>query len=234
MRSRKTLIAVVLLIVVAGGMLAGLTRPASSGPAEAVSAGSSQALSVPAFEGLGSLYGLASSAGGNYPTFAAATTTVTGSATTVTTEVMSTSTTTLGGPAGGTTIVLQGSSQQQGGSQAPAASLSPSTTTNGSRDIEFFTNVTLQAASASTAFAKAAAVAYSVGGYVADSTESNATALVVMRVPTANYEDALTEVEGLGTLVSLSSSSNDVTVQYTDLNATLQSLRAEQASLLAI
>ena len=234
MRSRKTLIAVVLLIVVAGGMLAGLTRPASSGPAEAVSAGSSQALSVPAFEGIGSLYGLASSAGGNYPTFAAATTTVTGSATTVTTEVMSTSTTTLGGPAGGTTIVLQGSSQQQGGSQAPAASLSPSTTTNGSRDIEFFTNVTLQAASASTAFAKAAAVAYSVGGYVADSTESNATALVVMRVPTANYEDALTEVEGLGTLVSLSSSSNDVTVQYTDLNATLQSLRAEQASLLAI
>ena len=32
----------------------------------------------------------------------------------------------------------------------------------------------------------------------------------------------------------MSSSSNDVTVQYTDLNATLQSLQAEQASLLAI
>ncbi len=55
-----------------------------------------------------------------------------------------------------------------------------------------------------------------------------------MRVPAANYQDALTEVEGLGTLVTLSSSSNDVTVQYTDLNATLQSLQAEQASLLAI
>ncbi|MDA4116471.1 MAG: DUF4349 domain-containing protein [Thaumarchaeota archaeon] len=234
MPSRKMLAAVVLLLVVAGGMLVGLTRPTSSGSAETLSAGSTRGLSVPVFGGLGSLYGVASSAGGNYPTYAASTTTVIGTATTVTTEAMSASTTTVGGPAEGSTIVLQGDSQQQGGSQAPAASLSPSTTTNGSRDIEFFTNITLQAASASTAFTKATAVAYSVGGYVADSTESNATALVVLRVPAANYEDALAEVEGLGTLVSLSSSSNDVTVQYTDLNATLQSLQAEQASLLAI
>jgi len=38
----------------------------------------------------------------------------------------------------------------------------------------------------------------------------------------------------VGTLVTLSSSSDDVTVQYTDLNATLASLQAEQASLLGI
>jgi len=148
---------------------------------------------------------------------------------------MTASTTTVAGPAGGSTTVVRGNSQQPASSQGSGAPFSPaSTTTNGSRDIEFFTNVTLQAASASATFTKATAVAYSVGGYVSDSTESNATALVVMRVPAANYEDALSEVEGLGTLVTLSSSSNDVTVQYTDLNATLQSLQAEQASLLAI
>jgi PKD repeat protein len=44
----------------------------------------------------------------------------------------------------------------------------------------------------------------------------------------------LAQVEELGTLVSLRSSSNDVTVQYTDMNATLLSLQAEQASLLRI
>jgi len=55
-----------------------------------------------------------------------------------------------------------------------------------------------------------------------------------MRVPAANYQEALAQVEGLGTLVNLRSSSNDVTVQYTDLNATLLSLQAEQASLLKI
>ena len=93
--------------------------------------------------------------------------------------------------------LLAGSSQQPQASQGAGAPFSPSSTsTNGSRDIEFFTNVTLQAASASTAFTKATAVAYSVGGYVADSTESNTTALVVMRVPAADYQDALTERRG--------------------------------------
>jgi len=119
-------------------------------------------------------------------------------------------------------------------SQEPAASQPLSTSTNGTRDIEFFTNLTLQAESATIAFTKASAIAYSVGGYVSDSTESNATALVVMRVPAASDQQVLQELEGLGTLLGLSSSSNDVTVQYTDLNATLQSLQTEQASLLRI
>ncbi len=55
-----------------------------------------------------------------------------------------------------------------------------------------------------------------------------------MRIPAASYQDSLARVEALGALVNLRSSSNDVTVQYTDLNATLQSLQAEQSSLLAI
>jgi hypothetical protein len=133
------------------------------------------------------------------------------------------------------TILLQPNANQgPPGSQKTGAPLSTITGVNGSRDIEFFTNMTLLASSATSAFAKATVIAYSVGGYISFSTETNSSALVVMRVPAANYQEALTQVEGLGALVNLRSSSNDVTIQYSDLNATLLSLQAEQASLLKI
>jgi Domain of unknown function (DUF4349)/PKD domain len=234
MRSRKALVAIVLLmIIVPGGILVGLARGPSSLAASSSAApytenvGASSALQGVTY---GSAGFVAGSAGANFPVFAGGTTAA--GATTVT---MTMSTTTVAAPASDSTTVVRPNSQQPENPQGSGAPFSPaSTRTNGSRDIEFFTNVTIQAASASATFTKATAVAYSVGGYVSDSTESNTTALVVMRVPAANYEDALTAVEGLGTLVTLSSSSNDVTVQYTDLNATLKSLQAEQVSLLAI
>lgn len=233
MPSRKALIAVVLLmIIVPGGIILGLARSFTSQEAVSASPPSTQGVGQ-AFESFGALANSVQS-GENSPgpTYGVAesTTTMVGVTTATMTE------TSAGGASrpSGSTVTVGGSSQQPGSSQTGAPFSPSSTSTNASRDIEFFTNVTLQASSASTAFAKATAVAYSVGGYVADSTESNTTAVVVMRIPSANYQDALTEVEGLGTLVTLSSSSNDVTVQYTDLNATLQSLQAEQASLLAI
>ncbi|HVC27133.1 MAG TPA: DUF4349 domain-containing protein [Nitrososphaerales archaeon] len=223
MRSRKAMVAIILLmIIVPGGILVGLTREPSWQSASIAQSPSTQSVAAgSALESLGAAISFgaagASSAGPNVPIGAGETT-----ATTVT---MTATTTTA---SGGTTLV-QGSSQGIGASLAAA-----STNPNGSRDIEFFTNVTLQADSVSTAFSKASAIAYSVGGYVSDSTESNTTALVVVRVPAASYQSALTQLEALGTLVTLSSSSNDVTVQYTDLNATLQSLQAEQTSLLTI
>src|SRR6266849_8421974 len=158
-----------------------------------------------------------------------ATTTVAGGAvmTTVTAVMSSTSSR----PAPPATILLQPNSQQAHESpQKTGAPLSTTTGVNGSRDIEFFTNMTLQATSAPSAFAKATVIAYSVGGYVSFSTETNSSALVVLRVPAANYQEALAQVEALGALINLRSSSNDVTVQYTDLNATLLSLQAEQTS----
>jgi PKD repeat protein len=241
MRSRKAVVAVVLLmIIVPGGIVVGLTR-LSSPEASMASAPSTQGVEAgPGLASLGSTVGSFGAANGigsadsnsNLPVFAGGTTTTVTGAATVT---MTLSTSTVAAPASGSTSVVRPNSQQPESSQGPSAPFSPaSTSTNGSRDIEFFTNVTLQAASALAAFTRASAIAYSVGGYVSDSTESNTTALVVIRVPAANYEGALTQVEGLGTLVTLSSSSNDVTVQYTDLNATLTSLQAEQASLLAI
>jgi len=239
MRSGKALVAIVLLmIIVPGGILVGLTRASSSQAAsfagvpytQNIEAGPAQQYTA-GLAAFGAAASEASPPDFNVPISAGTTVTTTVAASTVT---MSASSTTLSAPAGGGTTVVRANSGQPESSQGSGAPLSPSTSTNGSRDIEFFSNITLQAASTSAAFTKATAIAYSVGGYVSDSTESNTTALIVMRVPAANDQDALAQVEALGTLVTLSSSSNDVTVQYTDLNATLQSLQAEQTSLLAI
>ena len=238
MRSRKALVAIVLLmLIVPGGILVGLSRSSSWQGSSSAAEPFTQNIGTSAGSGFSSLgstlaaignFGYASagisSAGANIPLSAGATTELT---TNTVTETMST----VPAAGNGGTTVVQGNTQSLGtGAQLSTTS----TSTNGSRSIEFFTNLTLKADSVSTAFAKATAIAYSVGGYVSDSTESNTTALVVVRVPAASYQSALTQLESLGTLVTLSSSSNDVTVQYTDLNATLLSLQAEQTSLLTI
>ena len=100
--------------------------------------------------------------------------------------------------------------------------------------IEYFSNVTLQVSSTETALSKATAVAYAYGGNLAFSSYSNTSSIAVLRVPAENYASALSQIEGLGNLTSMSSYSNDVSVQYTDLNATLESLLTEQASLLKL
>lgn len=74
-------------------------------------------------------------------------------------------------------------------------------------------------------------MAYSVGGYVAYQSTYKDSAYIVIRIPTASYQAVLTEVEGMGNTTSVTSSSNDVSVQYTDLNATLKSLVTEQGAL---
>ncbi len=134
------------------------------------------------------------------------------------------------GSSSGPSTVLVNTGQQTGAT--PTAQSRP--TANASRSIEFFTNVTLRVPSPSSALDKASAVAYSLGGYVAYSTLMNSTAFVVLRVPAQNYQSALSQVESLGSIMGATSTSNDVAVQYTDLNATLVSLTTEQGSLLKL
>jgi len=94
--------------------------------------------------------------------------------------------------------------------------------------------MTLQVVSSQTALSKATAIAYTYGGYPAFSSYSNVSSIAVLRIPASNYDQALAQIEGLGNLTGLVSNSNDVSIQYTDLNATLQSLLTEQASLLKL
>ena len=100
--------------------------------------------------------------------------------------------------------------------------------------IEFSSDLTIRGAAPQQLASAVSALAYSVGGYVAyQSTYSNS-AYVVIRVPSDTYQATLGKVEAMGTVESLTSNSNDVRVQYTDLNATLASLRTEQSALLRL
>lgn len=85
----------------------------------------------------------------------------------------------------------------------------------------------------------AAAVAGSDAGYVADerlqSSDSSFTASITIDVPAASFTVVMQQLRRLGTKVlSETSSSQDVTEQYVDVDAQLQALRATQAQLLQL
>jgi hypothetical protein len=130
------------------------------------------------------------------------------------------------------TIVIK--SNSQGSSQSSAGSFSTNSSSSTSGFIEFFSNVTISVSSTQTSLNTAISIAYTYGGYVAFSSYSNTSSIAVLRIPASNYESALSGVEALGNLTGFQSNSNDVSVQYTNLNATLQSLLTEQASLLRL
>jgi len=104
----------------------------------------------------------------------------------------------------------------------------------GGAQIEFSSNVTIVAAVPQQTAAEVVALAYSVGGYVAYQSTYRDSAYVVIRVPVTSYQTVLAKVQTMGNVTGLFSNSNDVTTQYTDLNATLVSLRSEQAALLRL
>ncbi|MDG6985490.1 MAG: DUF4349 domain-containing protein [Nitrososphaerota archaeon] len=100
--------------------------------------------------------------------------------------------------------------------------------------IEFSSQVQLQDVSPQQTASGVVALAYAVGGYVAYQSTYSSSANVVIRVPSSQYQETLAKVEAFGTVEGLISNSNDVSVQYTDLNATLESLQTEQGALLRL
>jgi hypothetical protein len=100
--------------------------------------------------------------------------------------------------------------------------------------IEFSTDLAITASAPQQTASAVSALAYSLGGYVAYQSTFSSSAYIVIRVPSADYQKALSQVLALGAFVSESSNSNDVSVQYTDMNATLGSLRTEQGALLKL
>ncbi|MDA4120935.1 MAG: DUF4349 domain-containing protein [Thaumarchaeota archaeon] len=100
--------------------------------------------------------------------------------------------------------------------------------------LEFTSDLTIQSTTPQTTASGIVALAYSVGGYVAYQATYRDSAFVVIRVPSSQFRQVLGQVEALGTVQSLVSNSNDVRVQYTDLNATLASLKTEQGALLRL
>ena len=128
-----------------------------------------------------------------------------------------------------------GGNPAQGGTGGTSAANGTGGTAPGTGSLlEFSSTITLQSAAPQSTASGVVALAYSVGGYVAYQSTYRDAAFVVVRVPASQYQQTLTGVEALGMVIGLVSNSNDVRVQYTDLNATLASLRTEQGALLRL
>ena len=137
---------------------------------------------------------------------------------------------TMTGPGG----YAQPLSNGTGGSAQPLSNGTGNATAGTGGLLELSSTLAITSPSPASAASGVVALAYTVGGYVAYQSTSQASANVVIRVPASQYFSTLTKVEALGTFVSLTSNSNDVRVQYNDLNATLASLTTEQTSLLKL
>ena len=147
------------------------------------------------------------------------TTQVLGTQTAMATTTIATSTST-------STTVFQGSGQYTNVTQGSPGSAGGM--------IEFSTDLAITAPAPQQTASAVSALAFSVGGYVAYQSTFSSSAYIVIRVPSADYQKVLSQVLALGAFVSENSNSNDVSVQYTDMNATLASLRTEQNALLKL
>jgi hypothetical protein len=79
-------------------------------------------------------------------------------------------------------------------------------------------------------------LAASLDGYVASSSfeESSSSMSMVLRVPESNFSLAMRNLSAMGIVKDQSISSNDVTEQYVDLQAQLDSYKTEENALLRI
>ena len=73
--------------------------------------------------------------------------------------------------------------------------------------------------------------AAAVGGYVEQTEQSATGASITIRVPAARYAEVLDHVEHLGRVTNRSEGGEDVTAGFTDLEARIRNLRAQEAVL---
>ena len=97
----------------------------------------------------------------------------------------------------------------------------------------------LQVKEVGASFEEVGRVATSAGGFVASSSFSNQgdaqVASVTIRVPSSSYQNALSELRGLGVkVVNEDARSSDVTAEFTDLDARLRNLEATEVQLLSL
>lgn len=113
------------------------------------------------------------------------------------------------------------------------ASLLPSF---GGRIIELQGYITIRVDDTKAATDRATRLAASLGGYVGSASfdDSRSSGSIVIRVPASNFSLAMRNLSILGSVKAQSISSSDVTEQYVDLQAQLDSYRAEQVALFRI
>ncbi len=93
-------------------------------------------------------------------------------------------------------------------------------------------SVTVGAKKLGDQFAKAQSIAGFLGGYVEQSDQSRGAASVTMRVPVARFDEAVTRLGGLGRVTDRSARGEDVSATFSDLEARIRNLSAQEGVLL--
>jgi len=147
-----------------------------------------------------------------------------------------------GGPAGGAPV-LQGERVDQAsplrGTETPAHA-SPAPTTPDTAKVVKTGSVQLEVSrkAVGPTMSRLTSLATGLGGYVADARTAEGaddpTGSVTLRVPAATFDDLLTQVRGLGEVRSSTTHGQDVTGQYSDIQARLTALNATRDQLLTI
>ena len=135
-----------------------------------------------------------------------------------------------------------GSIAEHSASSAGSSSVGTTVRLAPASDIIYTAQLTVRAASVSTAVGKAAQITEGVGGYVSNETNSadpdhpsEATAAVQLKIPVASYPATLGQLTtGLGTQLSLQEQAQDVTEQVADVNSQVASYEAAIAQLRAL
>jgi hypothetical protein len=125
----------------------------------------------------------------------------------------------------------EGGATAQTGGGAPLPSLGPAIIKRAHLTIEVPDDELLDA------IRDAAAVASAGGGFVLSTEvarEGGATGQVILRVPSTGFEDALAQVEELGTVESKRVSGEDVGEEFVDLEARLRNFEAQETVLLRL
>ena len=81
-------------------------------------------------------------------------------------------------------------------------------------------------------YGKVLAAVQAAGGFVAGTEQSHGRAQLTLRIPAAAFETTLGRLRGFGKVTDESLRGEDVTAQFTDIEARLRNLRAQEAVLL--
>ena len=99
-------------------------------------------------------------------------------------------------------------------------------------------DIAVARADVSSSMTKLTSIASGVNGYVAKSTTTEGgdapSGTMTLRVPTASFEGVVAQVRVLGRVRTFTSQGQDVTAQYTDLQARITALTASRDQLLGI
>jgi hypothetical protein len=147
---------------------------------------------------------------------------------------------TLGAVAADATAARQSTSSAGGSSSVAAPGSAPANAQISDRKLVINASLDLVLDDVQSGFERIGAIAQANGGLVADSTmrqDSSGVrrATITVRVPVNRTQDALAQIRDLAVKVeSERSSANDVTEEYTDLEARQRNLEASEQQLLAL